>query len=61
MSSEDENPDQKDVAGLIRRELGRESNARFLRSMELFATEDELPEHFRLLLHRLDRAEIRSH
>jgi hypothetical protein len=44
------------VAGLIRREIGSETNTRFLRSLPAFRLDRDLPVRFQELLGRLDEA-----
>jgi hypothetical protein len=60
MSSENQNPAADEVAALIRKELRREANKRFLRRMPAFQAEQDIPEEFRLLLSQLDSAEARA-
>jgi hypothetical protein len=49
----------EDLATLIKKEIRRETNARFLRGMPPFQANEELPEKFKLLLSRLESAEAR--
>jgi hypothetical protein len=61
MSSQIQNTAADDVAALIRKELRRETNARFLRGMPTFQADvdEEVPEKFKLLLSQLEKAEAR--
>lgn len=45
------------VAGLIRKEIGSETNTRFLRSLPAFRLDRDVPARFNELLCRLDEAE----
>jgi hypothetical protein len=45
------------VAGLIRREIGTETNTRFLRSLPAFRLDRDVPARFQELLGRLEEAE----
>jgi hypothetical protein len=47
----------REISRLIRREIGTETNARFLRRMPLFRTDEALPEEMREMLARLEHAE----
>ena len=49
--------DVREISRLIRREIGTETNARFLRRMPLFRTDEALPEEMREMLARLEHAE----
>lgn len=52
------NDDQPHIlAATIRRQIGSEANARFLRSMPAFRVDAELPTDLRDMLRELDRAE----
>ena len=59
MSAQVQNSAAKDVAALIKKELRRETNTRFLRGMPTFQAEEEIPEKFKLLLSQLENAEAR--
>lgn len=48
------------TAGLIRQEIGSETNRRFLRSLPAFRLERQIPPRFQELLGRLDQAERNS-
>ncbi|RWC33059.1 MAG: hypothetical protein EOS27_04330 [Mesorhizobium sp.] len=48
------------LATEIRRQFGAEAVTRFLRTLPAFRTEADIPERFRELLDRLDRAEGRD-
>jgi hypothetical protein len=52
--------DFTETSRLIRREIGTEANARFLRRMPLFKADEDVPKEMLELLARLDRAE-RAH
>jgi hypothetical protein len=45
------------LSGMIRKELGRDTNRRFLGRMPAFKTDGDMPQQFRVLLGELDRAE----
>ncbi|AZO52944.1 MULTISPECIES: hypothetical protein [unclassified Mesorhizobium] len=45
------------LAAEVRRQLGAETMARFLRTLPTFRTETDIPDRFRQLLDRLDRVE----
>lgn len=60
MSSQIQSSATEDIASLVRKELRRESNARFLRGMPTFQAEEELPEKLKLLLLQLESAEARA-
>ncbi|RUW45129.1 MULTISPECIES: hypothetical protein [unclassified Mesorhizobium] len=45
------------LAAEVRRQLGAETMARFLRTLPAFHTETDIPDRFRQLLDRLDRVE----
>ena len=45
------------VAGLIRREIGSETNTRFLRSLPAFQIDRQIPRRLQELLSRLEEAE----
>jgi len=49
--------DMADTSRLIRREIGTEANARFLRRMPVFRADHDLPDDMREMLVRLDQAE----
>ncbi|MBN9077358.1 MAG: hypothetical protein BGN87_13460 [Rhizobiales bacterium 65-79] len=52
--------DTAETSRVIRREIGTEANARFLRRMPMFRTDHDVPDEMRDLLARLERAE-RAH
>jgi hypothetical protein len=60
MSSQPHAPAAEDIAALIEKEWRRDINVRFLRGMPAFRTDSDLPEEFRVLLSRLDKAERRA-
>jgi hypothetical protein len=49
--------DAAETSRLIRREIRTEANARFLRRMPMFRTDQDLPNDMRDMLARLDHAE----
>lgn len=50
---------KKGLSGLIRKEIGSETNRRFLARMPTFRPVMDLPENLRTLLGELDHAEAR--
>lgn len=54
------NQSSRRVAGLIRHQLGSETNARFLRSLPAFRVEREIPASLQQLLEKLEQAEGRE-
>ena len=49
--------DFAETSRLIRREIGRETNAHFLRRLPVFQADHDLPDDMKELLARLDLAE----
>lgn len=45
------------LAGVIRKEMAREANVRFLRSLPVFRVDQQIPPRFIELLRHLDRVE----
>ena len=47
------------LAADIRRQMSTEATKRFLSNLSAFQADNDIPDHFRELLDRLDRVEIR--
>jgi len=60
MSRSADSIDSTETSRLIRREIGTDANARFLRRMPAFRTDHDLPDEMQEMLARLERAE-RAH
>jgi hypothetical protein len=58
MSSSD-GPRPNEISKEIKRQIGQQANARYLRALPLFSVDKELPKSFHGLLHEIDHAESR--